>query len=72
MAGSLPRNLWEEAHKKIESSEVWETQLPEELLARKKERKEDRVLLFYDVLTRLGYETYLLAARKTPPKILYS
>ncbi|HOV37466.1 MAG TPA: hypothetical protein PLG79_02000 [Spirochaetales bacterium] len=66
MAGNLPRNLWEEAHKKIELSEVWETQLPEELLARKKGRKEDIVLLFYDVLTRLGYETCLLADRKTP------
>lgn len=65
MSGSFPRNLWNEAHRVLERGDLGWLQLPEELVYRKKGTDTEKTLLYYDVLTRMGYETRLLAVRRS-------
>ncbi|GAB4368270.1 MAG: hypothetical protein Kow009_05060 [Spirochaetales bacterium] len=65
LAGRFPRNLWSEVNRIVERGEGNGLQLPEELIFRKKGRDVEKNLLYYDVLTRMGYETRLLAVRSS-------
>ncbi len=65
LSGSFPKNLWNEVNRILETGDMGSLQVPEELIARKKGRDEEKVLLFYDVLTRMGYETRLVGVRRS-------
>jgi hypothetical protein len=64
MSGDLPRNLHFEVMNKLEINPGYEYQLPEELVLRGKGQGRDLVLLYYDVLTRLGYHARFFAVKK--------
>jgi hypothetical protein len=66
LAGGFVRNLHAETMKRIERSEALEFQLPEELIPREKGRGSDIALLYYDVLTRKGFQVRLCAVRNSP------
>jgi len=64
MTGDFPRNLHYEASSRIEIGPNYEFQLPENLLERGKGHGRDLVLLYYDVLTRKGYQAKVLAVKR--------
>ena len=63
MTGDFPRNLRYEAMSRIETNSSYEFQLPENLLERGKGHGRDLVLLYYDVLTRKGFQVKVLAVK---------
>lgn len=65
MLGSFPKNLWNEVNRVLKSGELGGLKLPEELIYQKKGTDTEKTLLYYDVLTRMGYETRLLAVRRS-------
>ncbi|MCX7787290.1 MAG: hypothetical protein N2442_06310 [Spirochaetes bacterium] len=65
LAGSFSKNLWNEVNRILEPGDIGGFQVPEELIVRKKGRDEEKALLFYDVLTRIGYETRLVGVRRS-------
>ncbi|MFQ3619641.1 MAG: hypothetical protein SNJ78_01730 [Spirochaetales bacterium] len=65
MAGSFPKNLYQETNRRIETRGGLSFVLPEELLERGKGSTDEKVLLCYDVLLRRGYEAKLLAIRRS-------
>ncbi len=65
LAGSFPKNLWNEVNRILETGDIGGLQLPEELIPRGKGKDEEKTLLYYDVLTRMGYETRLLGVRRS-------
>lgn len=65
LAGSFSKNLWNEVNRILETGDIGGLQLPEELIVRKKGKDEEKALLYYDVLTRIGFETRLLGVRRS-------
>jgi hypothetical protein len=63
MEGDLTRNLHFEVMSKLEANSAYEFQLPEELVVRGKGQGRDLVLLYYDVLTRFGYQARFFAVK---------
>jgi hypothetical protein len=62
--GSFARNLRAAAMNEFDTVPFYDFQLPEEFAARGRGKPEDLVLLYTDVLVRMGYEARLLAVAK--------
>lgn len=62
--GSFARNLYSAARNDFDTGMFYDFQLPEEFVVSGRGRDDDLVLLYTDVLARIGYEVKLLAVAR--------